>query len=445
MMKYFCFRGEEGEKRGGKRPSPARAAPAAAPAGQLRFRLDPLSSASGFPRRSGAATPSRGHGENSAQVWRWSWPGSAVSCAAGGHCAAKDAAPSRRGRCAPDSGERDTGVPRTRARGVQVCPGLGREGYRGPPDSGESGTGVPRTRQGTHLAPGADRRPEAVEVVLLVVALVPPLELAASIGFLLIERLYGLPGKHTPSLSSSELGYGQGPRPSAPPSNAALKCSKAELGKPRERNCSLPGVEFNYGLYTRGLDGGVPEAIGHWNVLKQQPTCPQELTRNYIAMNRGAVKAGLVTAHENILYRRLNDIRISEQDDRRLKKEPPSIPADMTFGIQSRPSTPFFDLLQHRYQQLWVQEQKATQAAIKLEKKQKVVLGKLYDTRSSHLRKYKPPVKLDSLWHMPHFQKAVSQLDTFPTEADRQRAFRAHREEQAVRQGTLRMGNYTHP
>ncbi|XP_069862737.1 cilia- and flagella-associated protein 77 [Dipodomys merriami] len=220
---------------------------------------------------------------------------------------------------------------------------------------------------------------------------------------------------------------------------------KAELGKPRERNCSLPGVEFNYGLYTRGVDGGVPEAIGHWNVLKQQPTCPQELTRNYIAMNRGAVKAGLVTAHENILYRRLNDIRISEQDDRRMKKEPPSIPADMTFGIQSRPSTPFFDLLQHRYQQLWVQEQKATQAAIKLEKKQKVVLGKLYDTRSSHLRKYKPPVKLDSLWHMPHFQKAVSQLDTFPTEADRQRAFRAHREERAVRQGTLRMGNYTHP
>lgn len=37
-----------------------------------------------------------------------------------------------------------------------------------------------------------------------------------------------------------------------------------------------------------------------------------------------------------------------------------------------RPSTPFFDLLQNRYQQLWVQEQKATQEAIKLEKKHKV-------------------------------------------------------------------------
>uniref|UniRef100_G3TF11 Cilia and flagella associated protein 77 n=1 Tax=Loxodonta africana TaxID=9785 RepID=G3TF11_LOXAF len=221
--------------------------------------------------------------------------------------------------------------------------------------------------------------------------------------------------------------------------------SKAELGKPRERSCSLPGISFNYGLYIRGTDGGVPAALGHWNVFKQQPTCPHELTRNYIAMNRGAVKAGLTTARENFLYRRLNDIRISDQEDRHTKKERPSLPPNMTFGIPARPSTPFFDLLQHRYQQLWVQEQKAAQKAIKMEKKHKVILGKLYETRSCQLRKYKPPVKLDALWHMPHFQKVGPQLDTFPTEADRQRAFKAHREEYAVRQGALRMGNYTHP
>ncbi|EHB00205.1 hypothetical protein GW7_03383 [Heterocephalus glaber] len=191
------------------------------------------------------------------------------------------------------------------------------------------------------------------------------------------------------------------------PSLSSLTDSRqrwAELGKPRERSCSLPGVNFNYGLYIRGLDGGVPEAIGHWNVYKQQPTCPQKLTRNYIAMNCGAVKAGLVTARENVLYRRFNDIRISDQDERR-QKEPPTVPPNMTFGIRARPSTPFFDLLQHRYQQLWVQEQKTAQKAIKLEKKQKVVLGKVCETRSSLLRKYKPPVKLDALWHMPRFQK----------------------------------------
>lgn len=80
----------------------------------------------------------------------------------------------------------------------------------------------------------------------------------------------------------------------------------------------------------------LPSAIGRWNVFKQQPTCPHELTRNYIAMNRGAVKAGLVTAQENLLYRQLNDIRISDQDDRRLKKEPPPLPPNMTFGIRAR-------------------------------------------------------------------------------------------------------------
>lgn len=53
-------------------------------------------------------------------------------------------------------------------------------------------------------------------------------------------------------------------------------------------------------------------------------------------MNRGAVKAGLVTARENLLYRQLNDIRISDQDDRRVKKDPPCVPPDMTFGIRSR-------------------------------------------------------------------------------------------------------------
>lgn len=49
-----------------------------------------------------------------------------------------------------------------------------------------------------------------------------------------------------------------------------------------------------------------------------------------------------------------------------------SLPRQPLCSSPRRPSTPFFDLLQHRYQQLWVQEQKATQKAIKLEKKHKV-------------------------------------------------------------------------
>lgn len=220
---------------------------------------------------------------------------------------------------------------------------------------------------------------------------------------------------------------------------------KPELGKPRERSYSLPGPDFSYGLYIRGLDGGVSEALGHWHEYKKPPTCPQKLPRDYIAMNRRALKIGLVTARETFLYHQLNDIRVRDQKERPVRKEAPSLPPNMTFGIKARPSTPLPDLLRHQYQQLWVQEQKDTQKAIKLEKKHKVNLGKLYETRSCQLRRHKPVVKVDTLWRLPQFQKVATHLDTFPTEAARQRALKAHRQERAVRLGSLRMGNYTHP
>lgn len=44
--------------------------------------------------------------------------------------------------------------------------------------------------------------------------------------------------------------------PASPPLSVL---PQAELGKPREQSCNLPGLDFNYGLYVRGLDGGVPE------------------------------------------------------------------------------------------------------------------------------------------------------------------------------------------
>lgn len=79
----------------------------------------------------------------------------------------------------------------------------------------------------------------------------------------------------------------------------------------------------------------LPSALGHWNEYKQPPTCPQQLAKNYIAINRRALKAGLVTARETFLYHRLNNIRVSDQNDRPVK-EAPSLPPDMTFGMPSR-------------------------------------------------------------------------------------------------------------
>uniref|UniRef100_A0A8C0GHC6 Cilia and flagella associated protein 77 n=1 Tax=Chelonoidis abingdonii TaxID=106734 RepID=A0A8C0GHC6_CHEAB len=178
--------------------------------------------------------------------------------------------------------------------------------------------------------------------------------------------------------------------------------SSAELGKPRRSCYTLPGYDFAYGLYLHGADGGVPEAIGHWHSMKPRPPSPREMPRNYIAMNRGALKAGYVTAHEYNLYRQLKDMRCNEDNESRFKRAPPKVPPDMTYGILARPSTPFFDLLQHRYKEVWMEQQRAVAMAQQVGKKTK---RKVYETRTTLLRKQQPPVKLDSLWHMPHFQK----------------------------------------
>ncbi|OXB69088.1 hypothetical protein ASZ78_009564 [Callipepla squamata] len=111
---------------------------------------------------------------------------------------------------------------------------------------------------------------------------------------------------------------------------------QAELGKP-QRNCyTLPGLDFSYGLYTERADGGVPEAIGHWNTIKPRTNLAQNMPRDFITMNRGALKAGYTTAREFNLYYKAKDIRRKEDEYSRFKRSPPPVPADMTYGVPSR-------------------------------------------------------------------------------------------------------------
>lgn len=45
----------------------------------------------------------------------------------------------------------------------------------------------------------------------------------------------------------------------------------------------------------------------------------------------------------------------------------------VVFSMFSRPCTPFFDLLQHRYKELWMEQQRALTAALRAEKKKVIV------------------------------------------------------------------------
>ncbi|NWX19674.1 CFA77 protein, partial [Aegotheles bennettii] len=194
---------------------------------------------------------------------------------------------------------------------------------------------------------------------------------------------------------------------------------QAEVGKP-QRNCyTLPGFDFSYGLYIPRTDGGVAEAIGHWNTVKPRTGLVQKMPRDFITMNRDALKAGYTTAHEFNLYYKDKDIR-RKGDDNHFKSI--KIPADMTFGITSRPCTPFLDLLQHKYQELWMEQQRSLTATLRMEKKKN---DKVRETRTTLLRKHPPPAKEESFWHLPHLEKVGPHLSTFPDPGARKKAFSA--------------------
>ena len=101
-----------------------------------------------------------------------------------------------------------------------------------------------------------------------------------------------------------------------------------------------------------------------WNTPQsERKAAKSEAAKDFMSLNKRSVQSGLTTAMEQTQFRLTHDIRRKEEPPRG-KQEPPA-PPDITFGISTRPSTPVFELLAHRYQQEWLEETR------KLEKKRK--------------------------------------------------------------------------
>lgn len=159
-----------------------------------------------------------------------------------------------------------------------------------------------------------------------------------------------------------------------------------------------------------------------WNI--RQPSskaAASEAAKDFLALNKRSVQSGLTTACEQMQFRKTHDIRRHENPPRE-KKVPPA-PPDITFGISTRPSTPVFELLAHRYQEEWLDETRKLEKKRKDELKGKVhcmwtwsclirlacytqkLNGKVYETRASLLRRYSEPVECAPLWKMSKFTK----------------------------------------
>ncbi|KYO22049.1 hypothetical protein Y1Q_0000671 [Alligator mississippiensis] len=217
---------------------------------------------------------------------------------------------------------------------------------------------------------------------------------------------------------------------------------KPELGRPRQICARLPGSDFVYGLRLPN-EGGVPEAIGHWNVMKVAPKPPKKMPRDFISMNHKAVKAGLITAKEHYRYRQTHDIRLPEDDERHFKKDPPRLPDAMTYGMPPRRHTPITDVLEHRFQDIWVEEQRENTYIQKEQKKRIMPHGKVYKTYCSMLREHQRPVKSAPLCHLPSLEKVDPHLSTFRSQDAKAKAFKVYQSEAATRCGILAQGIYT--
>uniref|UniRef100_A0A8C2Q7R4 Cilia and flagella associated protein 77 n=1 Tax=Cyprinus carpio TaxID=7962 RepID=A0A8C2Q7R4_CYPCA len=218
---------------------------------------------------------------------------------------------------------------------------------------------------------------------------------------------------------------------------------KPALGKTKSRGLSYPGPDFVFGTATTVQDGGVPEAISSWHTHTMS-TRNREAERDFIALNREGVKSGLVTAKELHQYRATHDIRRQPLTREGFRRSAPArIPADASFGITNRPSTPISELIEYKYAQRWLEEQQAKDKILQAHQHKKAQLGRIQDTRTTLLRKSRPLPEAPSMWKMPRFQQVGPALDTFRDPEARKKAMSTHHSESASRRGILGQGTYT--
>lgn len=231
---------------------------------------------------------------------------------------------------------------------------------------------------------------------------------------------------------------------------------RTELGKPKRRGVLIPSG-YTYGRPNEQRDGGSSEALHGWPTLSSTtlPFKRKEKTsqRDFMALNRAAVSAGLVSATDQYEFRATHDVRRKAQSEDKSRSRTRRIPPSMVFGISTRPSTPIFDLLEHKYQDKWLQQRRQLELAKRQEEnkqrkkliaaKQRRSPGNVYETRASLLRTYQNPVDPSPLWQMPKFTKeAKPSLQTFRSAKARRSAYDSFDSDKISRGGNLGQGVY---
>lgn len=170
---------------------------------------------------------------------------------------------------------------------------------------------------------------------------------------------------------------------------------RSELARSKKHGySSYPGETYRYGMPLPDRQYGVAESL-HWN-------------DGISAVDSTGKKTSRANAK---------------------KSRPKTFSSNMVFGMPARPSTPISEVLEFKYQEDWIQQQRRLQdAKTQQTLAKKVAPGSFRENRTSTLRQslLSSPSDDDSMWQMPKFANAQRQLDTFRSEAERERAYKNH-------------------
>lgn len=225
-----------------------------------------------------------------------------------------------------------------------------------------------------------------------------------------------------------------------------------QIGKSKNRGHQLPRADFTYGAAYQKTDGGVQEALQHWiNQAKDGKSREERyrMVRDYLSLNKEAVRSGCTNTKQNNHFRSLHDIRRkvkvgggsgdspSNNENSTLHRSKIDFPDDMVFGQPHRPSTPIHDVLEHRYLHDWLDAaEQGESMRISSQKEQSKAIAGAYHTKSSWLKNAKIPVDEKPLWKMPRFRGVTATVDSFRSNQARHKAFGLSEPDSIPRQGT---------
>lgn len=118
---------------------------------------------------------------------------------------------------------------------------------------------------------------------------------------------------------------------------------RAKLGRCLERGYTLPpGATFGHKNVT--CDGGTAAALKFSPLnARIKSASPESLEKDFVRMNRAALKAGVISQTGQKQFRALNDFRLSPPS--RDVKQRTTIPENMTFGKPVGKSLPKLNLI----------------------------------------------------------------------------------------------------